>query len=166
MPLKLNVGLSRKIGLPNYSSLGASCHVELELDSALLHANRDAFQQQVRHAFTACQQAVHEQLAQGDAGVREADPRGIIVPPREGPATAVSAGARANRPQGRMRPVTENQIRAIHAIANQQQVDLTALLSERFGVAHPEELSVRDASNLIDELNARVAAPSRPRAAG
>ena len=35
MPLTLNVGLSRKVGLPEFSSIGASCGVAVELDSAL-----------------------------------------------------------------------------------------------------------------------------------
>ena len=43
MPLKLNVGLSKKIGLPDFGSLGASCHVEVELDGALLRTDLDGF---------------------------------------------------------------------------------------------------------------------------
>ncbi len=163
MPLKLNVGLSRKIGLPNYSSLGASCHVELELDSALLQTDREAFQWQVRNAYGACQQAVQEELSRhestpGDSGRVES---GQIGSPFAGRAP----GPYANRPQGRIRPATENQVRAIHVIANQQQVDLAELLRLRF-VAQAEELSVRDASSLIDELNARVSGQPRPRIAG
>ena len=42
MPMKLNVGLSKKVGLPDYGSLGASCHVELELDSTLLATDLDS----------------------------------------------------------------------------------------------------------------------------
>jgi len=36
MPLKLNVGLSRKVGDTNYGSRGASVNVELELESSLV----------------------------------------------------------------------------------------------------------------------------------
>ena len=165
MPLKLNVGLSRKIGLPNYSSLGASCHLELELDSALLQSDKATFQQHVRHAFSACQQAVQEQLARHDSvSTHGESTNGVIVSPCDGHTGGGLPGIRTNRPQSRMRPASENQIRAIHAIANQQQVDLSALLGERFGVGHPEELSLRDASSLIDELNARGG--SLPRVAG
>ena len=59
MPLKLNVGLSKKIGLPDYGSLGASCHV-VELDGTLLQQDLDTFQRHVRNAYVACAQAVNE----------------------------------------------------------------------------------------------------------
>ena len=36
MPLKLNVGLNRKVGEQNYGSRGASVNVEMELESSLV----------------------------------------------------------------------------------------------------------------------------------
>jgi hypothetical protein len=43
MPLKLNVGLAKKVGQPNYSSLCASCAVECELDAMLLATDLEQF---------------------------------------------------------------------------------------------------------------------------
>ena len=37
MPMTLSIGLSRKLGLPDYGSLGASCNVTVESDAVLLH---------------------------------------------------------------------------------------------------------------------------------
>jgi hypothetical protein len=63
MPLKLNVGISKKLGLPDYGSVGASCNVEVELDSSFGAGDPSAFQEQVRRAFSACAQAVNDELA-------------------------------------------------------------------------------------------------------
>src|SRR5262245_6293222 len=69
MPLKVNVGLSKKIGLPHYGSLGVSCHVEVELDSTLLFADPEAFQAKVKRAYVACDQVVSDEiLRQQNAG--------------------------------------------------------------------------------------------------
>jgi hypothetical protein len=35
MPLTLNVGISKKVGLPDFGSVGATCNVSVELDAGL-----------------------------------------------------------------------------------------------------------------------------------
>ncbi len=62
MPMKLNIGVCRKVGQPDYGSLGASCDVQLELSAGLLFDNPAEFQQRVRQAYAACERAVDEQL--------------------------------------------------------------------------------------------------------
>src|SRR5262245_37965023 len=63
MPLKLTVGLTRKLGLPGYSCAGAGCHVGLELEQDLLQADPETFQATARAAYAACRRAVDDQLA-------------------------------------------------------------------------------------------------------
>ncbi|MCG8585790.1 MAG: hypothetical protein MI757_13875, partial [Pirellulales bacterium] len=63
MPLKLTVGVTRKIGLPNYGSAGASCYLETDVDGSLEFANLSVFQSQVEQAFEACRRAVTDELA-------------------------------------------------------------------------------------------------------
>ena len=63
MPLKLNVGVSKKIGLPNYGSAGASCYLETDVDGSLIFADLTEFQKQVQQAFDACRRAVTDELA-------------------------------------------------------------------------------------------------------
>jgi hypothetical protein len=63
MPIQLTAGISKKLGLPGYSSEGASCHLEVELPPTLLNEGVDAFHEQVRRVFDACRAAVEEELA-------------------------------------------------------------------------------------------------------
>jgi len=60
--LKLNVGTNRKVGQPDYGSAGASCNLEVELDTALFH-DLDGLQQVVQRAYAACNQAVNDELS-------------------------------------------------------------------------------------------------------
>ena len=68
MPLRLNVGVSRKLGLPHYGSAGASCNIEVELDSHLLQNDPEGLQAQIRTAFIAAREAVADELVQLRSG--------------------------------------------------------------------------------------------------
>ncbi len=63
MPLTLNVGISKKLGLPDYGSVGAICNVSVELDASLLTQDLDGFHRHIRNAYVACAQAVNDELA-------------------------------------------------------------------------------------------------------
>jgi hypothetical protein len=146
MPLKLNVGRAKKIGQPEYGSLSASCHVELELDQSLLHSDLDGFHRQVSKAFVACCQAVNRELARQQQSTAASNANGHSQL-RD---TAGTNGRRHNR--DRSRRATSSQVRAIETIAKRQRVNLPALLSDRYEISSPEELSIVEASRLIDEL--------------
>ncbi len=147
MPLKLNVGLSRKVGLPDYGSLGATCHIELELAHSLIHEDLDGFHRQVRQAFTACSQAVQEELAkQRGHEAEQVEP--VSVPAQaETKQSSNGNGAQAST----------KQISYIHSLAGQiKQLGSNGLdrLSQRmFGKATPQ-LNGLEASNLIETLQA------------
>jgi len=50
------------------------------------------------------------------------------------------------------RQATESQVKAIYAIAKTKGLNLTTLLREHFQVDHPQRLSLKQASSLIDQL--------------
>ena len=60
--LKLHAGVSKKVGLPGFSSASASCTIEAELDGALLN-DTQGFQMVVRRAYQSCEQAVQDEIA-------------------------------------------------------------------------------------------------------
>jgi hypothetical protein len=160
--LRLNVGTNRKIGQPDYGSAGASCNLELELDTGLFQ-DLEGLQQVVQRAYAACNQAVNDELARlthegpGTTSQPHSQPQPQeVVEVRTSPAIS---GASVNRlpaaqftNQPSPRPATASQVRALRAIAARRKIDLVALLRERFGLTTADELGIRQASNLIDEL--------------
>ena len=143
MPLKLNTGIARKVGQPNFGSIQASCFLEIELTSDVIH-DYDRFQQQVRQAFHACEQAVEEQLADSQQPV-EHSTNGHNSNRHNGNGN----GSDSN---GSVRGATQSQIRAINAIAGKQRIDITSFLLNRHGCKAVDSLTIKQASDVIDQL--------------
>ena len=155
MAVTLSVGLQKKVGLPDFGSLGASCHVEFEIDRSLIDHDMEGFQRKVASAFAACRQAVNVQLLQPLAPSVPLDGNGHSShnSGRNGHAQTNGNGQGARQQVG---TATQSQVRAIFAIARRQAVDPTNLVRERFHLDRPEDLSIREASMLIDELKRGV----------
>lgn len=164
MPMRANIGLSRKVGQPDYGSLGASCHLDIELDGAVLQQDPDLVRRHVRNVFALCSQAVDEELVRqqsltdrppGDNGQGASRP-------------AASAGGNGGNGHRRGRngngdgsrgaggpPMTASQRRAIFAIAHRLNIDPADEANHEFGV-ELARMTVGEASKLIDHLKSRV----------
>jgi hypothetical protein len=185
--LKLHAGVSKKVGLPGFSSASASCTIEAELDGSLLH-DREGFQIVVQRAYKSCEKAVEDQIArlllQGnpapnspacvpDASEHPQTPNGpqtrsqtpsrafqpvtqeaieVRTSPAISGATVTRIPATQFSTQPSPRPATASQVKAIRAIAARRKIDLVGLLRDKFGLTTADELGIRQASNLIDEL--------------
>jgi hypothetical protein len=154
--LKLHAGVSKKVGLPGFSSASASCTIEAELDSSLLQ-DHEGFQIVVQRAYQSCEKAVQDQIARltNDDQSDASQPQEVIEV-RTSPAIG---GVSVNRfpaahftNQPSPRPATASQVKAIRAIAARRKIDLVGLLRERFGLTTADQLGIRQASALIDEL--------------
>lgn len=167
MPLRLNVGLSRKVGEPNFGSRGASLNLELELDSAIV-GEPERLQERIRELFGLAQQSINEEL-HGASGAAPVSPPATNVNGngasdnnrRHTPPRSIANGNGHSRGQQRgstIPPATASQIRALKAIAERQRLTLENVLHQQYGVGDPAALTIAQASELIDDLNANNAA--------
>src|SRR5262249_15121498 len=107
-------------------------------ESARLH-------KRIRQLFHLLRTALAEELGRPDGSE---DGAHVDLPP---PAASVLPPTASKQPAG-VRPATAAQVKAIYAVARQQGVNLAELLRERYGVGRPEDLSIRQASQVIDHL--------------
>ncbi len=156
MAVQVSVGLQKKVGLPEFGSYCASCHVEFEIDRSLLDHDLDGFHQKVSDAFVACNQAVNDQLALANECTTTLDKQNATAPARNLQPTSNKPNGHGGTNGQPQRPqigtVTQSQLRAIHAISRRSSLDAASLLRERFKVDRAEALSIREASELIDQL--------------
>lgn len=157
MPLKLNVGLSKKIGQPDYGSLGASCNLEVELDAGLLQNDLDGFHERVQRAYAACRQAVSDELTRQQNGHdqpkvqngysrRESQPTNGSVPSNgQSNGRRTTSGGHATSKQLDYAEQLAKQIRGLGKRGLEQ-------LAQKMFDKPVADLSAMDASNLIDTL--------------
>lgn len=195
MPVKLNIGLSRKVGEANYGSRGASINLEVELDSGVL---QDAVQlrERVRELYQLARQSVDEELHRpAEEGV---SPRSNERPvnrlsddvdnghanngrthnghsgkshegnkmtrtgrPANGYSNGHSNGVANGKASGHHRTVevaraSPSQIRAIFAISKRRDLNPNTLIQDKFRIYRMEDLTMREASSLIDELQSHA----------
>jgi len=140
MPLKASIGISRKVGQENYSSRGAHCQLEVELDASLVQ-DAEAFHEQIRRLYVLANQAVNDQLEAARAPAGPANP----------------AGANDE-------PATNKQVKLILDLARRRNLTLAqtqAFCRQVVGVEDVYQLTKRQASQLIDSLNGKSAQERR-----
>jgi len=150
MSMKLNVGVCRKIGQPNFGSQGASCDVQLELAESMIFDDPGTFQQQVRRAYAACERAVDEQLGENQ---RSDGPGNGHVLPEPTASTSHQSGNGSNG--NGARPASEKQLTYVRQLAGRINGlgvrNLESLAQKMFGKPLAG-LSSLDASAMIDRL--------------
>jgi len=202
MSHRLVCGLSRKVGLPNFGSVGATCSLEIDIDPREF-SNSESLQAKVRDLFRQCDVAIaHELTARSEltaqhAGVVVAEQSsaaahnqtgqvnmreplrvaGNTVPAAnreavvnsQAPASAngnsktgspeldrhqgqANGSGNSGNSNGVKRVATQAQQRALHAITNKLSLNLESELQSRFGIRYVGQISLRQASQLIDEL--------------
>lgn len=152
MPLKVNVGLSRKVGEPSFGSRGANVNLEIELDQSLLN-QPEQLQARIRQLFGMLRISLMQELQTGAAAESAAH-----LPSASGNG---SPGKSPSNSRSSVRPATPSQAKALYAISRNQGIDLPRLLHERFQVTRADELTIAEASRLIDELKSNGAHQER-----
>jgi len=149
--LKLNVGLNKKVGESNFGSRGASVNLETELDSALI-GEPDKLRDRIRQLFALARASLTEELNGNGQQAAPSAPSAST----NGQAGNANGAARPPRHSGQ-RLATQSQLKAIQAICKSQKLYPLPVAQAHFGVQKIEELTIQEASQLIDELKASQA---------
>jgi len=155
------VGVSKKLGLPDFGSVGAICNVTVELDAALLTQDTAGFQRQVHTAYAACAKAVNDELARHkpstDAVSNGQSDRVSSNGGTNGNGHANGSNAAASSNGNRAHRASEKQIGYVNQLARSIRGlgvrRLESLTGKMFGKPLADLTSL-DASALIDTLKA------------
>lgn len=142
MPIKLNVGLAQTVGDASNGSHGANISLEIELDSSLVN-EPTKLKDRIKQLFALVRTSLTDEL-KGESTTNSQTDAKPIQPATNGKAhNGRSNGARLATPP---------QVKKIQSLIEEQKLDLDTVLRERCQVQRLEDLSVRQASDLIDVL--------------
>jgi hypothetical protein len=146
MPLKTNVGVSRKIADQNYGSRGASVNLEVELDSTLIN-DPERFHDRIRQVFRLAQQAIDEELTRQQGNGTKATTNGNGTSNGNGQATNGSRQT-GNTASEKQLNYAKQLSKGINGLGIRR---LETLVEKMFGKPLAS-LTTLDASGLIDTL--------------
>ena len=126
--IRVQAGITRKRGLPRYSSAQATCMIDTEVESGLLQ-DAEQIAAAIRGLYRTCDAAVDDELNRIEEQTRRAED------PLERPASAA-------------------QVRAIQTLARRKRIDLAEFLKSQVQRVDTAGLTSVEASLVIDRLSA------------
>lgn len=151
--MRLIIGLTKKIGLPSFGSVGATCQLESSEFSGELAG--DDFERRIKRAFNACRKAVEEELARhGSQSLRTAEAFTSNEPSSSNGAPCHHGPSMSGRPLGNGgRPATLKQLNALRTMASKSRLSREERAAV-FGGKPLDALTIAEASAAIDRLKA------------
>jgi hypothetical protein len=157
MTIKINVGVNKKIGLPDYGSAGGHCNIEIEADNSILD-DAEQFLQRVNDAYEMARQSVEEELSHhrpsGNATQSRAEPQQRQESRQEyrndNNRNDNNSGGNRYIASAKQQQFIASLVKAVKGLSWQT---LDRYCNSKWG-ANTSQLSPKQASELIDDLRA------------
>ena len=152
--LRISVGTSRKL-TQDYNSKGFDIHLDGELPCDVIN-DPNALAEKANELFQLAEDLINEQVAKHANG----SPAGAVETHRPGSRELSNRNEHSNgSDRGPRTGITAAQRRAIaNMLRRAGEGDGTQLVRDEYGVNSIDELSIKEASTLIDDLKERIEA--------
>jgi len=147
--IKIVANVSKKVPVPGieFSSQSYMAGLEVEVSDG---ASQEEIRARIRDVYSTLEQAIEAEIQ----AQSQETPEPAHMPANRLPQSKDGNGGNGN---GRKRPATQAQVKAIYAIAKAQGMprqDLLERVEADYMVTKPEQLTVAQASELIEALKA------------
>ena len=140
--LKLNVGLNRKVGEPNFGSRGGSVHMEVEMDNSLMQ-EPERLRETVSRLFAMVRTSLEQELGAEAPKVNADKPVVQVAVQQEGQTLQEAVTANCRLASGKQLSFLQN-------LARTQRRNLEQECEQAYQT-FPERLTSKQASALIEK---------------